>query len=109
MKQYYKDSVNILGMSIDELMDDFVAPKQSSTISENNNNPNIKMWEQQLLQTLERLNFSSNINSEELNEVVDQVCNLCMKLLGTIVSQSQTVSAISQSPHIHSGSVKMLV
>jgi len=27
MKQYYKDSVNILGMSIDELMDDFVAPK----------------------------------------------------------------------------------
>lgn len=95
MKQYYKDSVNILGMSIDELMDDFVAPKQNSTISENNNNPNIKIWEQQLLQNLERLNFSSNINSEELNDVVDQVCNLCIKLLGTIASQSQTVSAIS--------------
>lgn len=44
------------------------------------------MWEQQLIQTLERLNFSSNINSEELNEVVDQVCNLCMKLIGTIAS-----------------------
>lgn len=28
MKQFYKDSVNILGMSIDELMDDFVAPQQ---------------------------------------------------------------------------------
>jgi hypothetical protein len=36
MKQYYKDSVNILGMSIDELMDDFVAPKHqvSSTLSD---------------------------------------------------------------------------
>jgi hypothetical protein len=44
------------------------------------------MWEQQLLQILERLNFSSNINSEELNDVVDQVCNLCIKLLGTIAS-----------------------
>jgi hypothetical protein len=66
MKQYYKDSVNILGMSIDELMDDFVAPKQqvSSTLSDIQN-PNAKLWEQQLLQTLDRLNFSSsNINEE---------------------------------------------
>jgi hypothetical protein len=28
MKQYLKDSVNILGMSMDELMDDFVAPSK---------------------------------------------------------------------------------
>jgi hypothetical protein len=55
-------------------------------MSENNNNPNIKIWEQQLLQILERLNFSSNINNEDLNDVVDQVSNLCMKLLGSIAS-----------------------
>jgi len=66
-KQFYKDSVNILGMSIDELMDDFVqAP----------------VWEQHVQSSVERLNALTSEDNAHLAEAVDQVCTLCLKLIG---------------------------
>ena len=83
MKQYLKDSVNILGMSMDELMDDFVAPSkqgQSNPVKD----PNAKLWEQQLNLYLEKLNAS-----EDASEIIDQVCILSLKLLNEIIAVSK--------------------
>ena len=71
-------------MSMDELMDDFVAPKQQSMmISEGvlESNPNAKIWEQQLNHYLEKLT-----SLEDSIEVADQICSLCIKLLNEISS-----------------------
>ena len=83
MKQYLKDSVNILGMSMDELMDDFVAPSkqgQSNPVKD----PNAKLWEQQLNLYLEKLNAS-----EDASDIIDQVCILSLKLLNEIIAVSK--------------------
>lgn len=93
LKQYLKDSVNILGMSMDELMDDFVAPKQQSMmISEGGleSNPNARLWDQQLNHYLEKLT-----SSEDAIEVADQICALCIKLLNEI---SGAATSYMQSP-----------
>jgi hypothetical protein len=83
MKQYLKDSVNILGMSMDELMDGFVAPsKQDQSISVKD--PNAKLWEQQLNLYLDKLNAS-----EDVSEIIDQVCTLSLKLLNEINAASK--------------------
>lgn len=93
LKQYLKDSVNILGMSMDELMDDFVAPKQQLMMNSEvglESNPNAKIWELQLYNYLEKLT-----SSEDSMEVADQICSLCIKLLNEISSVS---TSYMQSP-----------
>ncbi|TNV88004.1 hypothetical protein FGO68_gene12191 [Halteria grandinella] len=78
--QFYKDSVNILGMSIDELMDDFVAPQQQASMISKGSSA-------ELSQMIERLiNLGSG---DDLCELCDQVANLCVKILGDLGTQKK--------------------
>lgn len=94
MRQFYKESVNILGMSIDELMDDFVAPQQqqpqplySGTASGINHHPNAKAMEQQLEIYLDKLltpGFSIDDSNISLCDAIEKVFDLCVRMVREI-------------------------
>ncbi|CDW71439.1 UNKNOWN [Stylonychia lemnae] len=72
-RDFYKDSVNILGVSMDEL-EEFMNPSLNHSSSEKN------IENQNFMAKLERV---SEI-PETLNQDLEQICNYCVKLISEI-------------------------
>ena len=72
-RDFYKDSVNILGVSMDEL-EEFMNPSMNHSSSE---------------KSIETQNFIAKLDKvtdipETLNQDIDQICNYCVKLISEI-------------------------
>lgn len=76
-KDFYKDSVNILGVSMDEL-EEFMNPGAAgfSQMSGGSSHP-------ETLSFIAKLDKVTEI-PETLNQDIDQICNYCVKLIQDI-------------------------